>query len=101
MKLFAWLEAYGLAGCDGDFGAGPGIAPNTGFSGFHCEHTEAAQFDTVARNEGLFHAFEDGVYRCLCFRSRQSSALNNPLYKILLNHVGRRPWALTLGKDKY
>ncbi len=26
----------------------------------------------------------------------QSGTLNNPLYKILLNHLGRRPWAVIL-----
>ena len=42
----------------------------------------------------LLHAVEDRVYRRLCFSSWQSGTLNNPLYKILLNHLGRRPWAV-------
>ena len=94
MKLFAGLEADCLAWSDGDFGACPGIAADAGFTWLDGEYTEAAQFDAVARDEGLLHAVKYGVYRRLCFGSWQSGTLNNPLYKILLNHLGRRPWAV-------
>jgi hypothetical protein len=94
MKFFAGLEANSLAWGYRNFSAGPGIAPNAGLPWFDCEDAEAAQLDAVARNEGLLHAVEDGVYRRLCFSSWQSGTLNNPLYKILLNHLGRRPWAV-------
>jgi hypothetical protein len=94
MKFFAGLEANSLAWGDRNFSAGPGIAANAGFAWLDGEDPEAAQLDAVARNEGLLHAVEDGVYRRLCFSSWQSGTLNNPLYKILLNHLGRRPWAV-------
>ena len=96
MELFAGLEANCLAWSNGDFGARPGIAADAGFAWLDGKNTEAAQFDAVARDEGLLHAVEDGVYRRLCFGSWQSGTLNNPLYKILLNHLGRRPWAVIL-----
>ena len=91
MKLFARLEPYCFAWSDDDFSACPGITADAGFSRFDSEDAEAAQFDAVASDEGLLHAFEDGVYRRFRFGSRQACALNNPLYKILLNHLGRRP----------
>src|SRR5580698_7361705 len=88
MELFAWLEADGLAGGDGDFGAGSGIAADACFSWFHGKDAEAAQLDAIACDQCLLHALEDSVYRSLCFRPWQSGTLNNPLYKILLNHSG-------------
>jgi hypothetical protein len=99
MKFFAGLEANCFAWSNGDFSAGPGIAANAGFPWLDGEDPEAAQLDAVACNEGLLHAVEDGVYRRLCFSSWQSGTLNNPLYKILLNHLGRRPWAVILEKQ--
>ena len=96
MELFAGLEADCLAWSDGDFGACSGIAADAGFTWLDGEDTKAAQFDAVARDEGLLHTVKNGVYRRLCFGSWQSGTLNNPLYKILLNHLGRRPWAVIL-----
>jgi hypothetical protein len=96
MELFAGLEANCFAWSNGDFGACPGIAADAGFTWLDGEDTEAAQFNAVARDEGLLHAVEDGVYGRLCFGPWQSGTLNNPLYKILLNHLGRRPWAVIL-----
>ena len=88
MELFARLEADSLAGSDGDFRACPWVAAYAGFSWFYCEDAESAKFDAVAGNQGLLHALENSVYRSLCFGPWQSGALNNPLYKILLNHYG-------------
>jgi hypothetical protein len=88
MELFAGLETNCFAWSNGDFGACSGIAADAGFTWLDGEDTEAAQFNAVARDEGLFHAVKNGVYRRLCFGSWQSGTLNNPLYKILLNHVG-------------
>jgi hypothetical protein len=88
MQLFAGLEANGLARSDGDFSTSPGIAADTGLARLYGEYSESAKFDTVASDEGLLHTFEDGVHCRLCFGSRQAGTFNNPLYKILLNHVG-------------
>jgi hypothetical protein len=98
MKFFAGLETNCFAWSNGDFSTCSGIAANAGFTWLDGEDAEAPQFDAVARNEGLLHAVEDGVHRRFCFGSRQSGTLNNPLYKILLNHLGRRPWAVILEK---
>jgi hypothetical protein len=94
MKFFAGLEANCFAWSNGDFSACPWIAANASFTWFYGEDPEAAQLDAVARDEGLLHAVKNSVNRRLCFGSWQSGTLNNPLYKILLNHLGRRPWAV-------
>jgi len=96
MKFFARLETDSLAGGDGDFSACSGVAADARLARFDGEYAEPAKFDTVASDQGLLHAFEDGVYSGFCLGSRQSGALHNPLYKILLNHLGRRPWAVIL-----
>jgi hypothetical protein len=94
MKFFARLEPNCFAGGNRNFSACPGIPANAGLPRFHGEDAEAPQFNAVASDEGLLHAVEDRVNRRLCFGSWQSGTLNNPLYKILLNHLGRRPWAV-------
>ena len=94
MKFLAWLEAYGFAWGNGDFSAGPGIAADACFAGLDGKDAKSTEFDAVACDQSLLHAVEDGVHRRLCLRSRQTGALNNPLYKILLNHLGRHPWAV-------
>jgi hypothetical protein len=88
MKLFAGLEADGFSGGDGDFSACPRIASDAGLSRLHGEDAEAAQFNAVAGDQVLLHTIEDGVDGSLCFGPWQSGTLNNPLYKILLNHFG-------------
>jgi len=88
VKLFAGFEADGFSGRDGDFGACPRIASDAGLSRLYGEDAEATQFNAVAGDQVLLHAIEDGVHSSLCFCSWQAGTLNNPLYKILLNHLG-------------
>lgn len=88
MQLFTWLEANGFSGGDGDLRAGSGVAPDAGFAGFDGEDAEAAKLNAITCHEGLLHAVEDCVNRSLCLCSWQTGAFNNPLYKILLNHLG-------------
>ena len=94
MQLFAGLEADRFAGGDGDFGACPGIAADASLPRLDGEDAKTAEFNAVASDESSFHALEDCVHGSLCFRSWQASSLNHPLYQILLNHLGRRPWAV-------
>lgn len=98
MKLLAWLESNGFAWSDRDLSACSGVATDSGLAWLDCENSEAAQLNAISRDERLLHAVEDSVYRRLCFGSWQAGTLNNPLYKILLNHLGRRPWAVILEK---
>jgi hypothetical protein len=99
MKLFTGFEADCLTWGNRDLGTCSWVAADAGLARFYGEDTESAKLDTVTRNESLLHAVEDGVYGCFCFGSRQAGALNNPLYKILLNHLGRRPWAVILRRS--
>jgi hypothetical protein len=94
MQFFAGLEADSFAWSNGDLGPCAGIAADACLAWFDSEDTKAAQFDAITGDQSLLHALEDGVYRGFCLGSRQTGALNNPLYKILLNHLGRRPWAV-------
>jgi hypothetical protein len=99
MQLFTGFEADCLAWGNRDLGTRSWVAANAGFAWFYGEDAESAQLNPVARDEGLLHALEDGVYGGFCFCPRQAGALNNPLYKILLNHLGRRPWAVILRRS--
>jgi hypothetical protein len=98
MKLFAGFEADCLAWGNRDLGTCSWVAADAGLARFYGEDTESAKLDTVARDEGLLHAVEDCVYGGLCFCPWQAGTFNNPLYKILLNHLGRRPWAVIFEK---
>ncbi len=91
VELFAGLEADGLSGGDGDLGAGAWVAADAGFAGFDGEDAEAAEFDAISGDEGLFHAFEDGVDGGLGFASGKSGSLYHPLNEVLLNHLSRCP----------
>jgi hypothetical protein len=94
MQFFTGFESDGLARCDGDFGACSGVATDAGLAWFYGEDTKAAKLNAVTRNESLLHAFEDGIDGRLRFCSRKAGTFNHPLYEILLNHLGRRPWAV-------
>ncbi len=59
LQLLAGLKAHGLAGRNRDFGAGARVSANPGLTRLYVEYTEAAQLDSVALFEGLFHGFED------------------------------------------
>jgi hypothetical protein len=96
MELFAWLEANCFAGGNGDFGAGPGIATDAGFARFDSEDAKATEFNAIARDESRLHAFKYGIDSRLCFGPRKACSLYYPLYKILLDHLGRHPWAVIL-----
>jgi hypothetical protein len=100
MKLFAGLEADSFARSNGDFSSGPWITADASLAWFDGEDAEATKLDAITSNQSLLHAFEDGVYCGFCLGPRQTGALNNPLYKILLNHLGRRPWAVIF-EDRY
>ena len=88
MQFFTGFKSDSLAWSDGDFGSGARISADAGFAWFDGEDTEATQLDAVACDEGLLHAVEDCVYGRLCLGSWQTGALYNPLYQILLNHLG-------------
>ena len=88
MEFFTGLEPDSLAGSDLNLGSSPRVATDSGLPWFDGEDSKAAKLNSVASNERLFHAFEDSVYRSLCFSSGQAGSLNNPLYEILFYHSG-------------
>jgi len=88
VQFFAGLEADRLAGSDGHFSAGSGIAPDAGLARLDSEDAESAKFNTITGDQGLLHALEDGVDCGFRLGSGQTGAFNNPLYEILFNHLG-------------
>jgi hypothetical protein len=88
VQFFARLETDGLAGGDGDFDSGAGVASNAGLAWLDCENTEAAEFDAVTGYKGLFHAVEDGIDRRLSLGSWEPGAFYNALYEVLFDHEG-------------
>ncbi len=86
VKFFSGLEAHRFARSDAHLSAGAGIAPDSGLPGLDRENTEAAQFDPLAGDKGLLHAFKDGVHGRFSLGARQPGTLNNPLNKVLLDH---------------
>ena len=85
MEFLAGLEADGLAGGDGDLGAGAGVAAYAGFAGLDGEDAEAAELDTVAGAEGVLHGFEDGVNGGLGLGAGKAGAFDYSLDEILLD----------------
>ena len=86
VKLFAGLEADCLSGDDADFGSGARVASNAGFAGLHGEDAEAAQFDAIAREHALLHAFEDGVHGGFSLDAGEAGAFYDPLDEVLFDH---------------
>ena len=94
MQLFAGLEANCFARSNCDFSSCSWITADAGLPRLDGKDAKAAKLDAVASYESLFHALEDCIHSGLRFRPWQASSLNHPLYQILLNHLGRRPWAV-------
>ncbi len=99
MKLFTGFEPDSLSGSYLNFGSSSGVSTDSGLPWFDGKDTKASKLDSVACNEGLFHALENSVYRSLCFCSWQAGPLNNPLYEILFYHSWPPSLALNSGKD--
>jgi hypothetical protein len=85
VELLAGFEADGFSWGDADFRTGSGIAPDAGLAGLYGEDAEAAQFNAIAGDEGLFHAFEDGIHGSFCLGPRKPGPFDDALDEILLN----------------
>jgi hypothetical protein len=79
LEILARLETDGLAGRNGDLGAGARISSDAGFPGLDGEDAKASEFDTVATAQGLLHRFKDGVHGGFCLGPWKAGALNYPL----------------------
>jgi hypothetical protein len=90
LEVFAWLEADGLAGGDGDLGAGAGVAADAGFAGLYGEDAEAAELDAVAGAEGGLHGLKDGVDGGFGLGAGEAGTFHYSLDEILLDQFGGR-----------
>jgi len=79
LEVFAWLEADGFAGGDGDLGASARVAADAGFARLYGEDAEAAELDAVAVAEGFLHGFKDGIDGGLRLGTWKAGALDYPL----------------------
>jgi hypothetical protein len=87
VEVFAGLEADGLARGDADLGTGAWVPTDPCLARLYCEHAKAAQLDTVAADQSLLHAVEDGIDGILGLGAWESSPFYDSLYKVLLNQV--------------
>ena len=85
LQLFTWLESNGFAGLDADFCSCTWVTTDAGLSGFYGEDAESTKLDAVTRSEALLHRVKDGVDCGLCLGAWQTSSLDHPLDKILLD----------------
>jgi hypothetical protein len=88
VQLLAWLEAYSFAWGYAHFGAGAGIAADTGFAGADTEDAKSAQFDALAGGQCLLQAFEDRIHRSLRLGARETRALDYMMDDVLFNQRG-------------
>jgi hypothetical protein len=85
VKLLAWFETNCLARGDANLGTGAGVAANARLSGLDSEDAEAAEFDPIASDERLFHAFEDGIDGGFRLGPGKPGPFNDALDEILLD----------------
>jgi hypothetical protein len=85
VQLFAGLKSHGLAGCDADLSASPGIAANPGLASADTEHAEAAQLDAFTSRQRLFQALKDRINRRFSLGPRQAGTLNHVMNDVLLD----------------
>jgi hypothetical protein len=85
LKVFAGLEADGLAGGDAHLGTGARVAADAGLSRLYGEHAKAAQLDAVTVGERGLHGLEDGIDGRLSLDAWKPCAFNDPLNEILLD----------------
>jgi hypothetical protein len=85
VQFLAGLEADCFARGYADFGAGAGIAADTGFARADTEDAKSAQFDALTGGQGLLQAFEDGIHRSLCLGAGETRALDYMMDDVLFN----------------
>jgi hypothetical protein len=88
VQFLAWLEAHRFAWGYAHFGAGAGIAADTGFAGADTENAKSAQFDALAGGQGLLQALKDRIHRRFCLGSRETRALDYMMDDVLFNQRG-------------
>jgi len=91
VQFFAGFEAHSLAGGNADLGSGTRVAANAGLARLDGEDAKATELNAVACDEGLLHAFEDGVNGSLRLGSRKPGPLDDSLDEILFDQEGTFP----------
>jgi hypothetical protein len=87
LQFLAGFETHGFAGRNADFLAGARIAANAGFARAYIEDAEAAQFNSLAFAESVFHGFEDGFDGLLRLGPAHTGLIYYCIHDIELNHT--------------
>jgi hypothetical protein len=95
VQFLAGLKANSLAWSDADFGAGAGIAADSGFARANAEDAKSAKLNAFARSQRLLQPFKHGVNGCFCFGARQASALDHLMNDVLFDQ-GIPRWRIEL-----
>jgi hypothetical protein len=84
LQFLAGFEAHGLPWRNAHFGAGPGIAANSGLAGPDVKDTKAAELNAVVSGERLLHGFEDRLDSNFRFGFGNAGAIYNVVDDIQL-----------------
>ena len=87
LKLFAGLEADGLARRNAHLFPGAGIAADAGLARLHTEDAEAAEFDALAAAESLLQRLENSLNGLLGFGAADVRSGDDGIYDIELDHA--------------
>src|SRR5690242_8687920 len=99
LQFLAGLEAYRLAGRDGNFGAGARVAADSGLARPDVEHAKAPQLNAITLGQGALHAFKDGLYRQFGLGLGDAGLIDHFINDVELDH-GRLPGNGVLQRTK-
>lgn len=85
LEVFAGFEANGLAGRDGDLGAGARVAADAGLARLDGEDAEAPKLDAAALAKGVLHGFKDGIHGRFRLGAWETGALDHSLDEVLFD----------------
>jgi len=85
LKLFAGLEAYGLARRDCNLFACARVSAYAALSGLYDEDAEATQLYALAACERFFHRIEQGINGLLRLHLGHARALRNTIDNVEFN----------------
>jgi hypothetical protein len=88
VQFLAGLEANRFTWSDTHFGAGTGIAADSGFASPNTENAEAAQFNALSSCQSLFETLKNCVDCRFGLRAWQACALDHMMYDVLFNQSG-------------
>ena len=87
VQFFAGFKADGAPGSDRHFGAGPGIASDSGLARLYAEDAKTTQLNAVAGGQSALHAGEDSIDGSLSLHPRKAGAFGDLVYHVLFDQL--------------